>query len=300
MTVRELLNFAIKKLSKSSNSPSLDAEVLLSHLLDKPKEYLLTNPNQIVAPRVEKQFNILLHRRLKGWPVAYLNNQKEFFGLKFYVDKHVLIPRPETEGLVELVLAKVKSKKEKLKILDLGTGSGAIIITLAKKASSLRPPPSPLLFASDISKSALEVAKRNAKQHKVKITFKLGSLRQPWPNQIFDIIVANLPYGWKQWKNNTSADTIGLKFEPPIALFTEDNGLKLIKDFLVQVSKLKHLPNLIILEFDPRQIKQIKKLAHQLLPAYKIKISKDLAGRDRYAVLSRTQASGITKVRTRA
>ncbi|HTL39584.1 MAG TPA: HemK/PrmC family methyltransferase, partial [Methylomirabilota bacterium] len=161
MTIQQLLNLATQKLSQSkSTSPLLDAEVLLSHLLDQPKEYLFTHADQILSPKLEREFKIRLNRRIKGWPVAYINNKKEFFGLSLFVNKNVLIPRPETEGLVELVLDKAKSQKN-IKILDIGTGSGAIIISLAKILGIS----GNKFFASDISKKALAVAQKNAKQN---------------------------------------------------------------------------------------------------------------------------------------
>lgn len=317
MTVHDLITVAKKKLTNST-SRELDGEVLLSFVLNKPKEYLLANPKKNVDPKLEKTYFRLISKRLLGWPVAYLTKHKEFFGLDFYVDKNVLIPRPETEGLVELVhdhiaMSRLKSRHiSRLNILDIGTGSGCIIISIAKTlTTSLSPSAtSPLkgekkitlpfqgrvprsggrgfyeFFASDISPQAIKVAKKNAKTHKVKINFGYGNLLEPWGKQKFDIIVANLPYGWKQWKNNTSAETIGLKFEPQKALFTSNNGLHFIAELLQQISERKTLPALVLLEFDPRQAADIKKLTAKWLPEFETKISRDLSGRVRYASLA--------------
>jgi release factor glutamine methyltransferase len=246
--------------------------------LDKPKEYLIINSDKIVSPKLEKKFHIFLTRRLSGWPVPYLTNNKEFNKLDFYVDTNVLIPRPETEGLVDLVLSKIKGQKS-LSILDIGTGSGAIIISLA--ANYKLPTTNYTFFASDVSPKALEVAKKNANQHKVKITFKQGSLLEPWKDQYFDIIVANLPYLAKQTDSST-------KFEPQGALIAEKKGLALFEELFKQLYNLQPTPYNLFLEIGHDQGLAIKKLAAKLLPAFKVQIMKDLSTRDRFAVLQPT------------
>jgi release factor glutamine methyltransferase len=297
MNIQKLLNFGVKKLSKTSDSPALDAEVILSHLLDKTKEYLATNPDEKVAQKQEEKYKILINRRLLGWPVAYITKQKEFFGLKFYVDENVLIPRPETEGLIELVLAQVKSKKH-FSILDIGTGCGAIIVSIAKSlnsafaseakqslskskiASSLRSSQRQKyqFFASDVSKKSLAIAKKNTEFHNVKITFKQGSLLVPWKNQNFDILIANLPYLEKQTHPST-------QFEPKKALIAKEKGLQLYKKLFEQISTLHPLPSTLFLEIGHDQGPQIKKLAKVFLPEYKLETFKDLQGRSRYVRL---------------
>jgi release factor glutamine methyltransferase len=270
MTIAEILKSASKKLKST-----LDAEVLLCHVLDKPKEYIYSNPEKQIQSIQEKKYSQLVSRRQLGWPAAYLTGKKEFFGRQFKINRHVLVPRPETETLVEFVLEEIKSKHV-LKILDIGTGSGNIIISLAKHLGSRH-----LYFASDVSKKSLAVAKKNAAIHKTHITFRTGNLLTPWKDQKFDIIIANLPYGWKQWKNNTSAETVGLKFEPKKALFTKNHGLFLIDKFLKQVNRNR--PPLIFLEFDPRQTSSLKKIIMKYFPESEIEIFRDLAGKNRVA-----------------
>jgi release factor glutamine methyltransferase len=301
MTIQEIINISIKKLKTSSASPELDSEVLLSHIFRKPKSYLFVHMHKCVPQAKQRKFFSLITKRQKGWPVAYLIGKKEFYGLDFQVNKNVLIPRCETETLVDLVLEKFLNSKfeipaspagrrnSKLSILDLGTGSGCIIISLAKKISTLHPNPYPLLSASDISSQALKIAKQNAHQHKVKIKFKQGNLLKPWKKQHFDIIVANLPYGWKEWKNDISAETVGLKFEPLKALFTKERGLYLYKKLFEQIrgySQIRPFADSIFVEFDPRQTRQIKKLAEKFLPDFLLEIKKDFAGKNRFACLS--------------
>ncbi|MBI3952415.1 MAG: peptide chain release factor N(5)-glutamine methyltransferase [Candidatus Doudnabacteria bacterium] len=283
MKIQDILNTGINKLKNKSTSPALDAEVLLAYALNKPKEHLYIHANHELRLRKRvRNYLGLIEKRAQGWPVAYLTGQKEFYGLKFFVDKNVLTPRPETECLVELVLQKLKIVNCKLRILDVGTGSGCIIISLTKALSTLAPHPSTLFSASDISKAALKVAQKNANLHKVKIAFKHGSLLKPWEGKNFDIIVANLPYLAKQTDPST-------KFEPRRALIAKKQGLALIENLIRQIrsySLIRPFADSIFLEFDPRQAKQIKKLAKKYLPKFETKIFKDLAGKQRFACLS--------------
>lgn len=308
MTIQEAILIGTKKLKNlnASTSSSLDAEVLLSFALNKPKTYLITHANKKLSKKYIQTYIRLLNQRTKGKPVAYLTGHKEFFGLDFKVNKNVLIPRPETEELVELAINKITSssfsRPRILRIVDIGTGSGNIIISIARsmmtkptsrtgRQANKRPLRSAKAghameyFASDISKQALAVAKKNAKTHKVKIKFKQGGLMSPWKKEKLDVIVANLPYGWKEWKNNTSAETQGLKFEPQTALFTDNNGLALYEKLFQQLAKRMSKPSMVALEFDPRQKIQIKKLVDKHLPAYDSKIIFDLSGRLRFLLL---------------
>ena len=188
----------------------------------------------------------------------------------------MLIPRPETEGLVDLVTNFAKDKSD-LNILDVGTGSGNIIICLAKNLSRQA---GSKFFASDVSLKAILVAKKNAKTHKVKITFADGNLLDPWANQTFDIIVANLPYLAKIVDDSTKHEPIG-------ALVAAKKGLKLYEELFIQIKNSKSQPQAIFLEIGRDQGDPIKKLAKKLLPVYQTKIFKDLFGRPRYAQLVR-------------
>jgi release factor glutamine methyltransferase len=276
MTIRQALNFGSGELEHASTSPVLDSEVLLSWALNRDKNYLFANPEKILSPSLADCYKNLIAKRKTGMPVAYLTGRKDFFGLDFIVTPDVLIPRPETETLVEEVLKILKKIKKPVATLDIGTGSGAIIVSLAKKLKNNN-----TYFASDISEKALRIARQNAKKHRVKITFRQGSLLKPWKTKRFDVIMANLPYGWKQWKNNTSAQTVGLKFEPQEALFTSEQGLLLIKNLMQEIGERSKKPQLLALEFDPRQSREIKKLAKLYLPEFNLRICSDLAGKHR-------------------
>ena len=303
MIIKEALKLAISEFNKKNiNCPALEAEILLSHILKKTREFLLTHPNKKISQNQIVKFKDLAGRRKKGEPIAYLIGSKEFYGLDFIVNKNTLIPRPETESMVEETMNLIsqisyrKSRaKECITLIDVGTGSGCIVITLAKllklRITNYE------LFAIDISKQALTIAKKNAKLHKVgkKIKFLQGNLLEPiLKNKKLKIknqklmILSNLPYGWKEWKNNCSMETVGLKFEPAIALFTEKNGLKLYEDLFKQVNELvkfKPLSLDLLCEFDPRQTSLMKELIKKYFPQAKLQIKKDLAGRNRLAII---------------
>lgn len=250
--------------------PAIEIDLLLGHILKKPKEFLYLNPNKKLAQKQVNDLKSLIKRRQKGEPIAYILGYKYFCGLKFKVTPNVLIPRPETELLVEAALQLVKSEKSKVKIiLDLGTGSGCIIISLAKQL----PVTNHQLFASDIFKKTLNVAKQNAKANKVEVKFIHSDLL----NKVHinaDLIIANLPYGWSEWKNNSSAATIGLKFEPKKALFTKEKGLKEIRRLLERIAGSK--TKFILLEFDPRQKPDLQNLIKKILPHAEFTFHKDL------------------------
>ena len=288
MLIKQALLWAIKILQKNKiSSPALDAEILLSFSIKKPKEFLYAHSEKNLTTTQSRLFKKLIARRAKHEPVAYIIGHKYFYGLDFFVNKNVLIPRPETELLIEETL---KSKILNLKsaIIDVGTGSGAIAVTLARHL------PNTKIFATEISPGAIKVARKNARHHKVAITFLRGDLLEPFLNlksKISNlkslIIVANLPYGWKAWKNTSSAETRGLKFEPRIALFTGKNGLELYEKLLQQIKLLiasRQLPIISLFEIDPGQTKSTKTIIKKYFPAAKIEIKKDLAGRDRLVI----------------
>lgn len=238
MKIKQALKEATVKLKKKKiTSASLDAEVLLSHVINKPREYLFTHPEANLSTFQLKNFRTLISRRTKHEPVAYLTGHKEFFGLDFIVNKSVLIPRSETESLVEAVIKEVGNKK--LTIADIGTGSGCIAIALKKNL------PLTKIIATDKSAAALKVAKRNAQKHQVTIQFKQGNLLEPIKSQKIDVIVANLPY----LKDNLKyPDQKTLQYEPKAALQGGQDGLKIYRQFFKQLQKLKNKPKLVYLE----------------------------------------------------
>lgn len=293
MSIKQALNLSAKKLNKAKiENPHLDAELLLSHILNKSREYLLTHNDQKINFWQKFKFDKFISKRCKGVPVAYLVGHKHFYGLDFIVNKNVLVPRPETELMVEFIMEHGTKSIEHSTIIDIGTGSGCIAISLVKN-SNLE------CFATDISQKALKVAKKNTKKHGVedKITFLQGNLLEPFlnnPKYLNNLngpllIAANLPYGWKDWKNNyCSMETIGLKFEPEIALFTEENGLKLYRQLFEQIKKIQnmfHVPCSMFCEIDPRQVSLMSELIKEELPQAIFETKKDLADLDRLVII---------------
>jgi release factor glutamine methyltransferase len=278
MTIKNNLKQAIIKLNKKKNSSAcLDAELLLSHVLKKPRSYLYIWPEKKITKKQETRYRRLVAGRLKEEPVAYLVRDKEFYGLNFYVDKNVLIPRPETECLVEEIFKTIRHKPyaigHKLTIADIGTGSGCLAITLKKYL------PKAKIYASDISKKALAVAKKNAKKHKVKIFWKHGDLLTPLKKIKFNIIMTNLPYlTSRQMKNKT------IQAEPKSALFGGQDGLDIYRELLNQIKELKYRP-LVFLEIDPAQTVKIRKMIKNILPTFIMKIKNDLAGKERIVMI---------------
>ncbi|MBL8030428.1 MAG: peptide chain release factor N(5)-glutamine methyltransferase [Candidatus Doudnabacteria bacterium] len=274
---------------------NIEIEILLAHVLKKPKEFLYLHAEYKLSQNQVKKLKLAADRRLKGEPVAYILGYKDFMGLRFKVNKYVLIPRPETEVLVEKILnaeLKIRNDRKRLSILDIGTGSGCIAISIDKSLQkSGLPATSYQLQATDISEQALKVARKNARNifskysntseywRKAKIRFVKSNLLEKVKGK-FDIIVANLPYGWRGVKNRFSSVRDGLKFEPQLALYTEERGLKLISQLLQQIKKtyILNSKSYIFLEFDPRQKKELAALIKKIIPKARLKFYKDLGG----------------------
>jgi len=276
-------------------SAILDAEILLAYILKKNKEYLFTYPEKTLTKNQLSRFNKLIAKRSTGIPIAYLTHHKEFFGLDFYVNKNVLIPRPETELLVDetlkiLNLLISQSSNFSPTIADIGTGSGAIPVAIASNVSAIRESrlhSLPIkILATDISKPALKMATKNANLHATKITFLHGNLLTPIKHKKIDIIVANLPYVESTDLKKVTPNTIGLKFEPKDALYSGPDGLDAYRQFFTQAAKLKHKPKFILIEYGgPQQTAELKKIIKAHFPTAKIQNKKDLCGLDRVIII---------------
>ncbi|MFC1598954.1 peptide chain release factor N(5)-glutamine methyltransferase [Patescibacteria group bacterium] len=273
MTIKEIIIKYSANLIGKSASPILDIELLLAKTINQAKEYLYKNPDKKLTTKQLKFFLNLVERRSKGEPIAYILGYQEFFNLKLKVNKNVLIPRPETELLVEQVLEFTKTNKIK-SIADIGTGSGAIIIALAKNLKAE-------FYGSDISSQALALAKENAKTHKVKIKFYKGNLLEPLKSDQLDIIVANLPYLTTKELNNPS-----IQHEPKLALAGGKDGLNIFIEFFQHLKQYNQRPKLILLEIGYKQAQSLKNISKIYLPKYKYKVKKDLCGLDRIAIIT--------------
>ena len=206
-------------------SPRLCAEILLAHAMGCERIELYTRHESIPDQEVLRRFRSAVKQAAAGKPIGHLTGRKEFFSLEFEVTPKVLIPRPETEVLVERVIHLVRHGKDEIRsILDVGTGSGCIAVSLAKNL------PDVPIFACDVSEAALEVARRNAERHGVleRIGFRLGDLFEPWePDRRFDMIVSNPPYIAES--EAASLPTNVRDFEPHGALFAGADGLDVLR-----------------------------------------------------------------------
>jgi len=264
MRIDVALQTAAAKLRRpKSFTPRLDAEVILAHLLRVTREHLATYPEQQVTAPQQERFRWLIKQRERGVPVAYLTGSKEFFGLDFLVNRHVLIPRPESEALVEAILALVTGKRA-VTIADIGTGSGNLAIAISRHL------PQATVYAVDQSQAALAVARRNAKRLSARVRFFRGDLLSPLTRVPLDVIVANLPYlprGDNSWVSKPEANQ--LKHEPIRALYSDADGLGYYRTLLQQVTARRQFLRLVVCEIDARQSNQFIALATQLLPHYR-------------------------------
>ena len=252
MNTLEAIKFG-SNLLKEKKIPSyiLDSELLLSKTLNKSREIILTNLDMDIE---KKNFNIFkeyLIRRSKNEPLAYIFGEKEFWSKSFNVNKHTLIPRPETELLVEVLLKIFKGKK--ISILDIGTGSGCIIVSLL---TNLR---QSVGTGIDISKNAILIAEKNVAKYKLNNRIKLlNKSFENLFNKKFDLIVSNPPYIEKKAIKNLSEDI--KKYEPRMALDGGNDGLDLIKKVIYKSKDILKVNGTLALEIGNEQIKKVSKI----------------------------------------
>lgn len=262
-----------------------ESELLLAHVLHRPKEFLHLHPETRVTAPQKAKFLKLHTDFKKDVPMAYLLGYKYFYGLKFALNRHVLIPRPESEWLVERGLDYIKKHPRAKRVLDMGTGSGAIIVSLAATTRSSMVNRSGTTRAgiewlgADISKSALAVAKQNARTHKTSVKFIHSNLFESVPGK-FDLIIANLPYvpanDYKKLYSN-------LKYEPKKALTDKTNNSITITQFLEQLGNRLNKYSLILMEIDPTSKPIIQRVAKPL--QLKLNFHKDYKGLTRYSTI---------------
>ena len=282
-----------------SEIDNLDLELLIAHELKQTREFVLTYPEWTVNRKQESEINKLITRRLNHEPLAYILGYKEFYGLNFKVTKDTLIPRPETELLIEEALEEIaRTGKTGLNIVDVGTGSGNIIISIAKaiESKNLLHTACYMLYGVDISEKALKIAKCNAKKHKQdKIKFLKSNLLDHFlkNNEALKqfgnlIILANLPYLSKKIYSATLPTV--KNFEPKSALYSPKNGLGDYEKLLKQIGNLKNSCFMLpacrqawhvscFMEISPEQKKDLTSLIKKILPTAKIRFKKDLAGK---------------------
>ena len=252
MNALELINFGASELRRKKIGTSrLDSELLLTKILDKNREEILINLEQKICQKNFLKYKQLIQRRSQCEPIAYIVKEKEFWSKNFLVSSDTLIPRPETELIVEK-LTKIFEEK-KISILDIGTGTGCILISLLSELKNSKG------IGIDISKKALRIAEKNSEQHgmKNKIKFFHKSLDSKF-YQKFDLIVSNPPYIKKSEIKNLQEDV--RKFEPRIALDGGNDGLDLIKKVIYKSKYILKVKGMLALEIGNEQFNKVSKI----------------------------------------
>ncbi len=314
LTLKNILHKSILELANHGIlSPDLDARILLLEAIKKESSFVFSHPEYLITNSEYSRFRSYIRRRKKGEPIAYILGRKEFYGHDFIVNKNVLIPRPETEWLVEKSIAFLQNAEsritnhanchpelvsgsrkkkmlkqvqhDKINVLDVGTGSGCIIISIvnALHNSKFIIHNSFAFYATDLSQKALRTARKNAKLNNIQnIHFYFSDLfSNRFLHKKFDLIIANLPYVPRSGKNKSIA------FEPKDAIFANDYGTAIIKKFLTQVKSHINDGAMILLEADCRNAKKISEFAKNHFPEAKVELKKDLAGLDRFIVIEK-------------
>jgi release factor glutamine methyltransferase len=269
LTIAEALRRAIATLMGVSGSPRLDAELILAHVLGERRESLIAHGEEPLPTPQQGVFDKLIRLRREGMPVPYILGRRGFFERDFLVTSHVLIPRPETEHLVEAALAWAGAQDRPLRIVDVGTGSGVIALSIAARL------PTAQVVATDVSAAALLIARENGAG--------LGNVSYVQADLLagittpFDIICANLPY--------IATDDLSVldvaKFEPHVALDGGADGLVLIRRLLAQAPSSLTTPGLMLLEIGADQGTAAADLARRAFPAADVSVLKDYGGLDR-------------------
>ena len=279
MTIKQALSQACRILAaNSTENASLESELLLRHALKVSRVQLYLDLSRELSPEQEETFGHLIRRRLNGEPSAYITGHREFYGLDFYVDPGVLIPRPESELLVEKALQLAQSHHIAT-IADIGTGCGAIAISLALNLPEVK------IYATDISASALEVALINCQKHGVvdRICLLHGDMLDPIPEP-FDLIIANLPYV----KESEVSQKRLANFEPQLALNGGSDGLEKVRQLCQQAGSKLRPQGCLLLEIGQGQGKTVTTFLHGLFPEVAVEVAPDLSGIERVVSLCLT------------
>ena len=250
----------------------LDAEILVAHVIHSTRERLHSHPERRLTAAQRQQLGRMTRRRAARVPVPYLVGEREFYGILLAVRRGVLIPRPETELMVELAIDWLRTHPNARRVIDLGTGSGAVAIALAKAVPRIR------IEARDVSAPALRVAAENVARHRIRrriALVKANLLRGAAPA---DMILANLPYIPEALRRVRPKE---LEYEPAVALDGGKDGLKLIRLALAQASAVLRPGGLALFECDPAQVRRVVRLAQRQWPSAEVSVHKDLARLDR-------------------
>ncbi|KKU48062.1 protein-(glutamine-N5) methyltransferase, release factor-specific [Candidatus Uhrbacteria bacterium RIFCSPLOWO2_12_FULL_46_10] len=282
---------AIKELLRELKSDEVrEAEILLAHLLKKDHSFVVSHGEKTIDNATKRRFDNFIKRRRVGEPLAYLLGYHPFYGLTFTVNRHVLIPRPESEWLVEKSIEILRRHRDITMIVDVGTGGGCLIISILKNQTPAKKRQI-IAYGTDISSTALIVAKRNAKLHNVtQIKFLHGDLLKPLEPKLMAyglrltaqpiILLANLPYLTTDDYRRASPSV--KKFEPKNALAAGQDGLKYYRRLVKQLSKFINIEFRCIWEIDPCHSQKLKKLVQKTFPKSRPQLYKDYNNLDRY------------------
>lgn len=275
LTIKQTLTKGTIMLKNSNiESPKLKARLLLQYILKKSRQYLIVYDNQEVDKKAQWEYFVNIEKLTKGMPLQHITHTQEFMKMDFYVDENVLIPRPDTEILVEETI-KIAQTMERPKILDLCTGSGAIAISLKKYI------PSAQVYAVDISKKALEIAQKNAHRLEAEVKFIESNLFEKIKNEKFDIIVSNPPYIKKSDINYLSQE---VQKEPQIALDGGYDGLDFYRKISYQAIDYLKFGSYLCFEIGYDQKEEVLEILKGIEHYTKTYCKKDLCGNDRVVI----------------
>lgn len=276
MTIAEVQKQGLKELNNVEEA-SLKTRLLLAYVLGKPKEYLIIHADEEITQNKIDKFFEGIDKLKNGTPLAYITHKQEFMKLDFYVDENVLIPRPDTEILVEAIIERCNENK-KIHILDLCTGSGAIAISLASYI------PNSSVLGIDISKSALDIAKKNAQKNGVNVSFIESDLLENIDNKEWDVIVSNPPYIETDVIKSLQEE---VKKEPIIALDGGKDGLDFYRRIISNAPSYLKNNGLLALEIGYNQANEVTELLNNMGCYDELEVIKDLGGNDRVVLAKR-------------
>lgn len=269
-TYREVLNWASSFL-KAAGQEEIAAEMLLRERQKWSKTNFILQLDQLVNPMIKKQWIDDIKQHSTGVPIQYIIGYEWFFDNPFKVTSDTLIPRPETEEIVDKFLK--EAPKKALKVLDIGTGTGVIAITIKKER------PQDNVTAIDLSSQALEVAKENGEKLQANVRFLLGDLTEPVKEEQFDVVISNPPYIGLDEKKYM--DDSVLKYEPELALFADNNGLAVYQRLAKELPMVLKPGGQIFLEIGFKQGPAVKVLFQEAFPTAMVTIEKDMSGQNR-------------------
>ena len=275
MTIKEILSKGMIMLKGSNiDSPKVKARLLLQYILKKPRQHLIVYDNEEVGKKEQWEYFVNIEKLANGVPLQHITHTQEFMKMDFYVDENVLIPRPDTEILVEEVI-KIAKKINKPKILDLCTGSGAIAISIAKNI------PDAEIYGIDISSKALDIAKKNAKELQANVKFIKSNLFNKLDKMKFDIIVSNPPYIKRRDINYLSEE---VRKEPNLALDGGIDGLDFYRKITEQAIDYLKLGSYLCYEIGFDQKDEVIDIINKQQQYSKTYCKKDLGGNDRVII----------------